>query len=169
MPGFGVISTTSDTFSPAAAAAVAGGVVIAACFESSPPRNCSDGALWANTTLDKHRTARSVFPITVRLYLENHRAHKSAQGQVFFILAPRLHRFVASYKVLAPPPIAAPTSAPFLPPITPPMPAPAAVDPPTIIAVCFQSRPRGRSSCVLRAAAGVEMRCADGAGWPYAT
>src|SRR5947207_6340029 len=83
MPGFGVISTTSDTFSPAAAPAVAGGVVIAACFQRSPPRNCSDGALWTNTTLDQHRTARSVLPITVRLYLENHRAHKSAQGQVF--------------------------------------------------------------------------------------
>src|SRR5206468_12835686 len=62
----------------------------------------------------------------------------------------RLQRFVplvASYNVLAPPPSAAPTRAPFLPPNTAPMPAPAAVDPPTIIAVCFQSRPDPRSSC----------------------
>src|SRR5437867_886109 len=147
MPGFGVISTTSDTFSPAAAPAVAAGVVIPACFESSPPRNCSDGALWANTTLDEHRTARIVFPIASRLYLENHKGHKAHKVHI--------HRFVASYKVLAPPPIAAPTSAPFLPPITPPMPAPAAVDPPTISAVFFQSPP---SRCALRRAeAGVEL------------
>src|SRR6266536_3281819 len=66
MPGCGVISTTSDTFSPDAMAAVTGGVLIAACFESGwAPRNWSDGAFWATTAVEEHRSASK----TVRMEL----------------------------------------------------------------------------------------------------
>ena len=47
-------------------AAVTGGVLIAACFESGwAPRNWSDGAFWATTAVEEHRSASK----TVRMEL----------------------------------------------------------------------------------------------------
>src|SRR5213596_3167889 len=71
MPGCGVISTTSDTFAPDAMAAVTGGVLIAACFESGwAPRNWSDGAFWATTAVEEHRSASKTVRMAVDLHLD---------------------------------------------------------------------------------------------------